>query len=109
MIERRLEKEKKMKRWMVRARYSEANANESFKWRNDFEDGQWVYVKNTSFTDMEDGSLYVRLSSARGALTKTLNWARAAGYTHPVDTETAQIVEVSVVIPAEQPEYGFGD
>lgn len=92
----------KIKRWMVRARYSEANTNEYFRLHNDFQDKQWIYVKNTSFTDKEHGSLYVELSSAKGALTKTLNWAFSAGYTLPVHQETAGIIQVAVVIPTDE-------
>jgi len=91
-----------MKRWMVRARYSEANANDYFKAHNDFQDGQWLYIKNTSFTDMNHGSLYVKVGTAKGAMTKTRNWAFEAGYDLPVDIQTAQIVEVKVVVPSDK-------
>ena len=49
---------------MARARYSKANANAHFKEYNNFQDGQWLYVKNTTFTDMDHGSLYVKIRTA---------------------------------------------
>ncbi len=100
--------DQRMSRWMVRARYSEVNASESFKRRNNFQEGQWLYLKNTSFTNMERGSLYVKLSTAQGAWTRTFNWAEEAGYTHPVDMETVMVKQVDIVIPAVQTrEYGY--
>ena len=93
-----------MKRWMVRARYAEANANDYFREHYGFKDGQWLYLKNLSFTDKESATLHRTIGAAKGKLTGARHMAVERNYSLPVDIGTAEIVEIKIVIPGDDNE-----